>query len=96
MGYRISYGENVQKIEIQEKPAGKRSNKKYFLVAAIVAVLLAAWSFSDRLTEYLIPGDPEITRSAMTTMVAEIGSGESVGEAVTAFCKEIIAGAQVS
>ena len=96
MGYRISYGESVQKIEIQEKPTGNKSNKKLFLIAAIVLVLLAVWSFSDRLTEYLIPVDPKITRSAVTTMVSDIGAGEPVGEAVTAFCKEIIAGAQES
>jgi hypothetical protein len=44
------------------------------------------------LRDLLLPGDEEITASALEGMVSDLRAGEPVREAVEAFCREILAG----
>ena len=48
------------------------------------------------LMEILLPGDPEVTWNALETMATQLRSGEAIGDAVMAFCREIVAGAKLS
>jgi hypothetical protein len=43
--------------------------------------------------EVLLPGDPAVTAAALENMTEGLRSGESLLDAVTAFCREIIANA---
>ena len=43
--------------------------------------------------DWLLPGDPAVTEAALTEMIEKLSEGEAFSDAVTAFCKEIIAGA---
>lgn len=42
------------------------------------------------LREFLIPGEPTVTQAAFSEMVTEIQAGEPLGDAVTAFCRQIV------
>lgn len=89
MSYRIEY--NPEKN--RKYPIPRTKNRKWVIVALTALVLLFAllkFDGSKTISSWLIPGDPEITVAAFSDMVADIRSGEPAGEAVTAFCLEII------
>ena len=90
MAYRIryiSFGE--------EKKAEGRRNWKTLLAGLLVAMLLIGAMFVKIgelpfVMEYLLPGDPSVTAAALDGMVEDLKEGESIKNAVTAFCREII------
>lgn len=91
MSYKISYGKPVP----MEKSAGR---KKWPLVLLIsVGVLwIAAYFCGDALQPYkeaFFPWTRPEVRSALYSMTEEIGLGAPVGDAVVAFCEEIVHGA---
>lgn len=58
------------------------------LVCLLVRLL---WPASmDKLRQMLIPGDPEVTGRAASEMVSQLHEGVPVGDAVQAFCREIL------
>ena len=59
----------------------------------VVAAVL--WMRLYGVPDFLIPGDPEVTKTAASVMVDEIKNGATVGNAITAFCKTILDGAEV-
>ena len=89
MSYRIEY--NPEKN--RKYPMPRTKNGKWVMVALTAVVLMFALlklDESQTIRSWLIPGDPEITTAAFSNMVADIRNGEPAGEAVTAFCLEII------
>lgn len=87
VGYRIDYGGSVKK-----KPPTKKI-ALLFSAASIAALLI--WPAGRRAVQkLLLPGDPEVTVTALQGLATDLGEGESVKEAVTAFCREIIADGQ--
>ncbi|MBQ7340855.1 MAG: hypothetical protein IJW41_01635 [Oscillospiraceae bacterium] len=44
--------------------------------------------------KWLLPGDPDKTQAALATLTEDIRAGESLGQAITAFCQEIVDNAQ--
>lgn len=91
MAYRIDYGSGGEK-----KRAMKGRTPVRRVAAGIVcAVLLAALLFPAgrrALRDLILPGDAEVTAAALRDLVAELQDGEPVGDAVSAFCQEVIAG----
>ncbi len=89
MSYRVEYNpekHNKYPIPTQKKP-------KWIFVALVVFVAIFTLQKSEKLQSvrsWLIPGNPEITAAAFSTMVDQVRSGEPVREAVTTFCQEII------
>ena len=92
MGYRITYEngmihkENIRQHRISWKWWGAG------ILAAAVAVTLMVPQGRLWIRDLFLPGDEEITASALESMVADLRAGEPLGEAVEAFCREIIAG----
>ena len=96
MGYTIQYG-----------PAGKaeaawhakrRKKAGAILAVCVLAVVFAAMVLSggfEEIKNYLIPGDPEVTQAAFAQFTEDIRQGDTVGDAITAFCREIIDGAEI-
>ena len=41
---------------------------------------------------WIVPGDPEVTVPAFEQLMDALSKGESFGEAVSAFCREVIQG----
>ena len=93
MGYRISYDNERMQIE---QESGRHTYSR--LISVLVVCLLVLGSLKligwDSLKNYVLPGDPELTEAAFTDMVESIRAGESVTDAVTAFCVEIIENAR--
>ena len=44
----------------------------------------------DKFRQMVIPGDPEVTGRAASEMVSQIHEGVPVGDAVQAFCRQIL------
>ena len=82
MGYRIAYSE-----ETSHKFPEKIRKKKPLLWVATGALLIGLLAGGWKL---LLPGNPEVTRTALANLAEDIRGGESLGQAVTAFCQEII------
>lgn len=85
MGYKIVYGKRERK---------KLPVKKYIILSSFVIVTaMMLWPTGRRvLQDSLLPGDAQVTASALETLVFELEQGGGVEKAVTAFCQEIIAG----
>lgn len=47
----------------------------------------------QRLGQFLLPGDPEVTGRALETLLAQLRQGIGAGEAVSTFCKAVVQGA---
>lgn len=81
MAYRIDY-------------PGRRKKRRFpywiFLILAF-AVLLAVPK--DDLEYWLLPGDPEVTAQALSELVKTLRQGTNAGQAVAAFCGNILRGA---
>ena len=94
MSYKIQYSPETSSQYPQYRSNKPFNYKRWLTVAiAIVAVL---WIHLYGVPDFLIPGNPEVTKTAASTLVDEIKNGATVGNAVTAFCKTILDGAEVS
>ncbi len=93
MSYRISY-EPEFNSKYPVLP-GKRPRKKLWMIcAALVLVAVAMLSpVRSAVLNLILPGDPQVTKSALSDLVEQVGAGEGLGVAVTAFCREILQGA---
>ncbi len=91
MGYSICYNpETSYKFPIQRKQ-GRRG---IWLLTAGIVLLMVVFCMNATLRtavlDFLLPGDPAVTQAAFSDLVEDVRSGESVPDAVTAFCREII------
>ena len=88
MHYRIVYGKKKQRLSQLTK------RQKVFAIAFISCLSLAVFLFAGG-AKLLLPGDPEFSSVALENMVQAIQNGETLADAVTAFCEEILANAQI-
>lgn len=63
-------------------------------LTVLLIITAALWLRLKGVPDFLIPGDPVVTKSAAEMLFEEIRAGESVNDAVAVFCKEILDGAQ--
>ena len=91
MAYRILYTpENNRRYP----PCRSKQNIRYSSILGFIFFLLSIlWIRVYGIPDFLIPGDATVTKYAATQMIENFRSGESVKEAVTVFCKEILHGA---
>lgn len=92
MGYQIQYGDTANKFLLHANKCKPKSRFWVSLLFCIIFIAVLALAAKD----YLIPGDDSVTKSAAKTFQQEIRSGEDIGKAFAAFCKEIVDGAQLS
>lgn len=97
MGYRVEYGPH------RKKDAPRRWSHLKIQILTTVFLLIFAfgvreiWPEGDaKLKELLLPGQPSVTESAFENLVADLKEGDSLGDAVTAFCREIIEHVQIT
>ena len=90
MGYRITYENGT----IRKKTVRKLRIhwKRWSVVTAGVALILAFVLPGGRLAirDLLLPGDEAVTAAALEGMIEDIQDGDSVGEALETFCREIL------
>ena len=88
MAYKIDY-----------IPVGKRryfahhNVSAWLFPTAVILALLAVFfavSMQRGSTDWLLPGDPTVTKAALTELIEDLKAGEHFGDAVTAFCREVI------
>ena len=94
MAYQIQY-----KPELHKKyplPKSKRVRKRWlFGVTILLAFFGIAVSKRGVLWELLVPADAAVTAMAVETFADNLRAGVDLKEAATAFCKEILAYANV-
>ena len=96
MSYRIQYGP-PQKGEPVKGQISKNT-VRFIAFAALIAVvlfLLVSPQGAEAVRGFLLPGDGAVTEAAFSEFVGSIRGGESIGQAITAFCREIIEGASL-
>lgn len=97
MGYRIEYGQTVQREAINETGSFNIKKKTVYIALIILAAaLLLFCAKTNTVRNLLLPGDPAVTEQALNTFAEQLRAGESIGDAATAFCQEIVTGANIS
>lgn len=87
LGYRITYGENAEKKELAGK---KRKLPLRWIGAGLLVIAMLIPSVRNGARDALLPGNSEVTAAAVEALVEDLRSGDSVSEAVSAFCAYII------
>ena len=89
MSYRIQY-------DTKKHPWQKRlKRQRYVLPVGIICIsLLTLGYFGMDKLQFLLPGDPSVTAAALDNMTNSLQEGETLQEAITAFCREILDNAQ--
>lgn len=92
MAYTVSYTE-AGKMERNNVVSSKSNHK--ILVSLCLVLLLVFGTVkllsSQRIQQFLIPGDPKITAAAFSEMTQSVRDGQPVDDAIVAFCRQIIA-----
>ena len=91
MSYKIEYCPSDKKRYpgIKERRKTKYGNWVMVILAFAVVLSLRLYGIPD----FLIPGDPQVTKAAASLMIDQLQNGDSLGDAVAVFCKEILHGA---
>ena len=94
MGYRIEYGDmKVHKY--------RRRAKWGSWIAFACVILLVAGAITVKtvgltwVQEVLLPGDPVVTAAALDGLVEDLRQGDTLGQAIKAFCQEIMENGQL-
>ena len=90
MAYKIQYTPQ----ENSRYPIFIKQHKVKWGKICMVILLFAAvlWMSGNGIPDFLIPGDPKVTKTAAETMVMSMKSGESMDTAILTFCRQIIDG----
>jgi hypothetical protein len=95
MAYSISYG--AQRHELQKRP---QSGRLWLLSAGFFALFLLGvqlfWADGAQALRQLIFPLSEQAVAALEGMVQSVRVGATIADAVTAFCREVIHGAQIA
>ena len=90
MSYCIEYNSELRKKYPDVKKRRQMPIKKTIIV---LVLFVSAYIFTQSgWVRYLLPGNPDETVSAFSTLVERVGDGDPVREAVYGFCEEIITG----
>ena len=93
MGYKIQYNCVGRKLEPK-----KRSKAGIFAGLLVLLLVVAAVTVKSVglqwVREVLLPGDPAVTAAALGGFVLDIKEGDTLVDAITAFCQEIVNGAK--
>jgi len=90
MGYRILYENGLgEKTAYAPKCTDWKKRLLILGIAALMLAMLIA-PVRTKIVHMLIPGDPKITSEAFFQMVSDLKNGDSVKNAVTAFCETVL------
>ena len=91
MAYKIQYSPEDTRRYPSVKNGKPVRWQRWLLAAGILMGIL--WLWRNGIPELLIPGDAEVTVSAAKHMMDNLRQGQSVNQAVSVFCREILNGA---
>ena len=92
MGYKILYP-GVKKRQYQNSRRLSSKSRLIIIASLCSALVLAAVLWYTGLG-WILPGDSEVTQYALQTMIDRLQDGEALGDAVAAFCREVVASAR--
>ena len=87
MSYQIHY--ETEKSRMYPMKTVRISRKRIITYVGIGILIIALLSIRES-RGFFIPGDPEETREAFSQLIDDLRSGDTLGDAVMTFCKEII------
>ena len=91
MGYRVEYDISGKSKTVNLNKESRRKIGKRIAIA-IITILVFSYAVADGwIKDILFPGYTETTGIAAEKMLNRIRYGESIGDAVATFCKEIVA-----
>lgn len=93
MSYKIQYSPESAHIYPTTRKRKRMESYKWLGFAVVIAAVV--WVRLYGVPDFLIPGDPEITKEAMSVFVDKIRDGTGVKDAATTFCKMILDGAEI-
>ena len=97
MGYRIEYGSGSAVTYSDKKLRSRRMQLTACFFLLFCTVASSVWpSQWRRAKDYLIPGNPAVTKAAFSGMTEQLRLGENLEDAVVAFCREVVDGADPS
>lgn len=86
MAYQIRYGDMAI---IKETKQARKPFMKW--IAALCGVLFLALMLRLKpVQDFLIPGDPDVTRAAFSSFTQELRNGEGFRDAAAVFCRQVI------
>ena len=86
MAYQIKYTDNAY---IKQKISSQKRMAKWGAVIC-VGLLIGYLLNLDAVQDFFIPGDPEITKSAFSSLKKDLHDGERFTDAAAAFCRQIL------
>ena len=90
MGYRIEYSTELNKKYPTNTTGQGRFPFRLIITCAVCATASAlCYFYRHQLLTILLPGDPEITRAALSEFISDVKAGEGIGASITAFCEYI-------
>lgn len=88
MAYQVQYGSVAMKTVSKHK----RKRKAYILAGVILlAAVACVAAFRVRILDFLLGGDSAAVMASMKNFVEDLQQGDSFSQAVTAFCRGVIA-----
>lgn len=95
MAYRINYDSGGKhRIPIRRYFTAATVKTGLIILVLVAAALTIKFYGLNWVKEVLLPGDPKVTETALHNMTEGLQNGESILEAVTTFCQEIVNSAQ--
>jgi len=96
MGYQIQYGQGMVKTYVPERKKFKTTRKQIWIICVCLMLLLAIILCSrDNVQNFLLPGNGEVTRAAISKMVSALKAGAPFADSFEVFCREIVDGAYI-
>lgn len=90
MGYCISYNPELKRKYPPYNRVKRKRNGWLGVLVAITLLFVFLSGNSNELKKWILPGNPEVTETALTCLVQDVRDGVAVKEAITDFCLEII------
>ena len=91
MAYYIAYSPEAAHRYPQKVRRRTQNKAAWIAIAMVFAAML--WMRVNGIPDWLIPGDPAVTKEAASLFVEEIQDGEGMNGAVTTFCRTVLDGA---
>ena len=88
--------EIIVKKHIPDRKKIRFSRKSVGIFFSVLIILLGTILVGrEEVQDFLIPGNGQVTRTAVTKMIADIKEGDSLSDSFEAFCREIVDGANI-
>ena len=94
MGYRISYENGCEKKTIANSDKGMLRKHLALIIAALLIVVASLLLRSTEVRRIILPGNGAVTEEAIKNFINSLEDGLHLGDAIAAFCQEIVQSAK--